>query len=106
MTLPQDYAPIIALFIAIPVVACALYLLAGWLLGRQRRACPACAQKEVRCVQWIRATVLIDGRRAPDSWCYYLCDACGARFKQHLGKDYEVPSDEEWEAQCSEAIKR
>ncbi|MFA6543883.1 MAG: hypothetical protein WCS99_05635 [Limisphaerales bacterium] len=78
-----------------------LYLIAGWLLTRQRRVCPTCGRRALRRVQWILATVIIDGHRAPDSWTYFLCESCGARFKQHLGRDLEIPTEAEWTQDCS-----
>jgi hypothetical protein len=78
-----------------------LYLLVVRLLVRQREVCPSCGEQTLRLVQFIRATVIIDGRRAPDAWRYLLCESCGSRYKQHIGREMEVPFDEEWEHYCS-----
>ena len=78
-----------------------LYLLGGWMASRRRWICPTCKSRALRCVQWIHATVMIDGRRAPDSWSYFSCDSCGAHFKQHLGRDFVTPSAEEWIQYCA-----
>jgi hypothetical protein len=47
------------------------------------RKCPACSERGLKSVNFIRATIVIDGRRAPDFWSYYECDRCGAGFKLH-----------------------
>jgi len=78
----------------------------AWFYLRGSRAdcdapCPACGKQSLRYRQWILATVIINGKRAPDSWCYLLCESCGARYKQHRGRDFEIPSDEEWNRHCS-----
>lgn len=72
----------------------------GWLVSRRRETCLACSRRALRCVQWIRATVLIEGRRAPDSWSYYLCESCGAHYKLHRGS-WSLAPDEEWAQHCS-----
>jgi hypothetical protein len=59
-----------------------------------RRRCPACGQRALKCVNWIRATVRVDGRRAPDTWSYYICQRCGAAHKLHRGKWEGVPQGE------------
>jgi hypothetical protein len=59
-----------------------------------RRRCPACGERGLKCVNFIRATVVIDGRRAPDSWSYYVCELCGAGFKLHRGELSSVTADE------------
>lgn len=41
------------------------------------------------------ATIIVDGKRAPDSWAYYCCERCGARFKKH-GERFEPADAEEW----------
>lgn len=63
--------------------------------------CPKCEKRELTLVNWIRATVLINNQRAPDSWSYYLCERCNSRLKLHR----DVWSDvniEEWTANCAE----
>ena len=95
---PAQIAVIVGIVAGIPII----YFFAGWLLSGRRRVCPSCGRRSLRCVQWIRATVLIDGRRAPDSWIYFLCESCGARLKRHLDRDFEVPSEAEWAQYCSQ----
>lgn len=80
----------------------ALYFLAGWLLAKHRGICPSCHRRALRCVQWIRATIVVNGQRAPDSWSFFLCESCGARWKRHLGRGLESPSEDEWVQYCLE----
>ena len=56
---------------------------------------PTCDERGLKRVNWIRATVLIDGKRVPDSWSYDICEKCGARFKFHHGEWGAVPDNEE-----------
>jgi hypothetical protein len=77
------------------VAAVGLYALLGWLVMLRRKPCPYCGVKAVQVVSFVRATVLVDGKRAPDSWSYCECDICHARFKDHCGA-ITIPSDEEW----------
>jgi hypothetical protein len=67
----------------------------------QAAMCPSCSNRTLRRVQFIRATVLRDGQRAPDSWSYFLCSSCGVRLKQHLGAAFTTPTEEEWAQHCS-----
>jgi hypothetical protein len=97
---PAQTAAVLAVVVGIP----ALYFLAGWFIGRRRQVCPTCSRRALRCVQWIRATVLIEGRRAPDSWSYFLCESCGAHFKRHIGREFEVPSEAEWAQYCAHRV--
>lgn len=60
-------------------------LVAAMMLAYYRRPCPACGKRGLKCVNFLRATVLINGQRAPDSCAYYDCERCGARFKLHHG---------------------
>lgn len=59
-----------------------------------RRVCPACGLRGLKCVNFIRATVLVEGKRAPDHWAYYVCEKCGAAFKLHHGAWGPVPEEE------------
>jgi hypothetical protein len=59
-----------------------------------RPPCPACGRRGLTCVNWIRATVLVKGRRVPDSWSYFVCERCGAAHKLHHGKWGCVPEAE------------
>src|SRR5687768_7758059 len=75
------------------------YVAACFAANRKREKCPVCAAKKLRCVQSIRATVLIDGKRAPDSWSYFECEACGAHRKLHRG-ELSIVADDEWQHYC------
>lgn len=59
--------------------------------------CPQCQERGLIRVFWVKAAVLVNGRRAPDSWSYYLCEKCGSRLKSHRGTWSEV-GDKEWSA--------
>jgi hypothetical protein len=84
------------------VVALALLLLTGWRAGRKRRKCPACDANSMRIVGLNQTKTSIDGRRVLDPWSLYVCDACGARFKDHLGS-YSVAIEAEWASQTAAA---
>jgi len=88
----------IAITIGLGVLAIFASVL-GYLSGR-RTPCPTCGHPGLRTVNWIRATILVDGRRAPDSWTYHWCEACGGRFKRR-GGSWVVPSSEEWDHYAS-----
>lgn len=85
-------------FIVIACVAAAigLYFLLAWLAMRSRKPCPYCGVKAVQTVNSVLATIIVDGKRMPDSWSYCECDVCHARYKDHRGV-IETPSDEEWQ---------
>lgn len=59
--------------------------------------CPQCQEHGLVSINWIRATILVDGQRAPDSWSYYSCERCNAHLKLHRGAWSEV-NNEEWMA--------
>ena len=61
-----------------------------------RLRCPACKTRGLRGAQFIRATVLIDGRTAPAAWSFYRCPACGGRFRQDVGSPMRTAADDEW----------
>src|SRR4051794_3158692 len=67
------------------VVPSAAFVLAV-VAARRPRECPLCGRRELRCVNFIKATVVSNSRRAPDSWSYHACRACGAEFKFHRGQ--------------------
>jgi hypothetical protein len=72
-------------------------LLYGLLLvfaALHRGRCAACGQRGLKCVGATLATVVVNGRRAPDSWSYYACDKCGAAFKLHCDQWTRVPAEE------------
>lgn len=53
-------------------------------------------------VQWIRATVLIEGQRAPASWTYYRCPTCGERYRRDLGGPMVEANDDDWRRDVGE----
>ncbi len=84
-----------AVLALLPVILYGLRLLVNWILtADDRRPCPACGQRGLRWVNLIKATILVNGRRAPDCWVYYCCKTCGAGFKLHRGVWIRVPDEE------------
>ena len=75
-----------------------LYVLAGITLALKKkflpRCCPACGVRALRSINFIMATVLVNGKRAPDSWEYLLCMSCGKALEVNRGQ-WETPSPEE-----------
>ncbi|QDV72745.1 hypothetical protein K2D_09100 [Planctomycetes bacterium K2D] len=80
--------PMLGVLICISVVAVPvfLYLAVGYWLRIRRGICPACGQKRLKMVNFVRATIEVDGERAPDAWSYHECEHCNKRFKQHRGR--------------------
>jgi len=80
------------------LVAVGLTALIGFVCGTlaaradAKRPCPACQQAALRWVTAVRATIEVDGQRAPDSWAFYECRACGTRLKDHRGQ-WKQPTD-------------
>lgn len=85
--------------LAVVATAALAYLAALFAVSRHRKRCPACGLKTLRYVQCTRATVLIEGRRAPDSWTYFECETCCSHQKQHRGI-FSVVADDEWQRYC------
>lgn len=73
-------------------------------MGLFSHRCPKCQEKKLESRGAIRATVLINGKRAPDSWTYYECTACAARWKKYISgtsydrPEWQTPSDDEWKS--------
>lgn len=90
-----SFVAIVALIVivALGLTACVVFV-GGTLAQRaeSQRPCPECGAQALRWVTFLRATVLVDGRRAPDSWSLHECEACGVRLKDHRGT-WEVPSE-------------
>lgn len=85
----------VTLLVLSPAILYGLGLAAAALASTfYRRRCPACGRRGLRCVNFIRAAVVIDGRRAPDRWSYYVCELCGAGFKLHRGQWHRVEAGE------------
>ena len=58
------------------------------------RRCPTCNIRALHSVNFIKATILVNGRRAPDCWEYLLCTSCRKPFKLHHGKWEDVSAEE------------
>jgi hypothetical protein len=84
-----------AMLVLSPAILYGLALAAAALASAfYRRTCPACGRRGLKCVNFIRATVLVDGHRAPDYWSYYVCELCGAGYKLHHGNWLAVGAEE------------
>jgi hypothetical protein len=81
----------IALLVLSPAILYGLLLV--W-VACYRRLCPACGHRSLNSVNFIKATVVVNGQRAPDSWSYYLCGHCAAEYKLHHGVWSGVPESE------------
>jgi hypothetical protein len=76
---------LVACLIVVPIVVCIS------VITREKPIeCPECSAKAMKWVGSVRAH-----RRKAYYARFYLCECCGARFKDHLGK-YSAPSDDEW----------
>jgi hypothetical protein len=71
-----------------------------------RDKCACCGKRTLKTVEFIKATVIIDGQRAPDSWGYYLCENCGARYKKHHRGTWEDVTQSEWELYVEKKVVR
>lgn len=59
-----------------------------------RDVCPGCGQRALVMVNFIRATVIVDGKTAPDSWSCHVCESCGSRWRGR-GREWEpIPEGE------------
>jgi predicted RNA-binding Zn-ribbon protein involved in translation (DUF1610 family) len=56
-----------------------------------RSRCPRCGKRGLKIIGGYLATVMVDGKRAPDSSTDYACDKCGAVMRWHRGEWKEVP---------------
>jgi hypothetical protein len=66
------------------------------LLDALRPRCPTCGKRGLRTAQFLRLTVVLDGKRAPAAWYYYRCPACGGRFRQENQDAIHAATDEDW----------
>jgi C4-type Zn-finger protein len=48
--------------------------------------CPNCGKGTLQIVNFFKATVLINGRRAPDSYMILECSHCGYRYHKSKGQ--------------------
>jgi hypothetical protein len=77
-----------------------------WFRRILRKRCPTCGQRSLVFRNGFLATVVVDGKRAPDSWYYYECSACGARLKSHLHRDFVSATDVEWDRDVTQRLSR
>ena len=81
-----------------------IYLLASAIMRggpnvrKREDLCPTCGQNELRVVTFLRLTIIIDGRQAPDSCTFLRCKHCHAKFSRRSGGDLIPVSEEEWHA--------
>jgi predicted RNA-binding Zn-ribbon protein involved in translation (DUF1610 family) len=66
--------------------------------------CPGCGARRLERLNWLRATILVEGLRAPGSWTYYRCRNCRSHFKKALNGAWETPTDSEWEQYVVAAV--
>ncbi len=86
------------LLVLSPAILYGIALFAAALSTRfYRSRCPRCRERGLRQVNFIRATVLINGQRAPDHWADYECGKCGALLRWH---------HDQWEAVSEAAVRR
>ena len=55
--------------------------------------CKECGQRGLKCVGGAKATIVVDGKRAPDSWLDYRCPKCDALFRKHRGVWTRIVND-------------
>lgn len=86
----MPWALTLLLIVVLPIAACILFGVALQLKTKWfPRRCPCCGVGALQQTDWIRATIVIYGRRAPDSWSDYRCAHCAAMFRQRLGRRME-----------------
>jgi hypothetical protein len=79
------------LLVLSPAILYGIALIAVGLASRfYRSRCPECRQRGLKMIDFIKATVLINGRRAPDHWADYKCEKCGVVLRWHH-KQWERP---------------
>jgi hypothetical protein len=67
---------------------------------KEERDLPFLRRRALKFAVRILTSVIIQGRKAPDTWTYFVCESCGAHYKRYDG-DFVVPSDQEWAEFCS-----
>jgi DNA-directed RNA polymerase subunit RPC12/RpoP len=77
---------LLALTLILLLLGIAVYLLFGWWasysLKSHREDCPNCGQKTLKIVNFLKATVLVNGQRAPDTYTIYQCEQCQKRYSK------------------------
>lgn len=97
----QDFPTLLLVLLTVFAVAALLYLSAVLFMALRRGVCPACQKRALRCVQWIRTTSVVDGKKIPDMRSYHACVACGAHFRKNLDASFTPASDMEWRQYCT-----
>ena len=64
-------------------------------MGRlfEKRKCPGCGEPTLETFNFIKATIVVDGQRAPDSYKLVRCQNCSAEWKLR-GERFEPHSAE------------
>ena len=70
-----------------------------------RARCPTCNRPGIEVVQFLRATVVVDGKRGPAAWSYLSCPHCGGRFRQDVNGPCVVADEEDWLANVERRSK-
>jgi hypothetical protein len=84
----------IALVLFNPATLCVVALVATALATRfYRSRCPQCQQRGLKAINFVRATVIINGQRAPDHWADYECEMCGAVVRWHHDQWEPTPAN-------------
>ena len=83
------------LLVLSPAILYGIALIAVGLSTRfYRSRCPKCEQRGLKMIDFIQATVVINGKRAPDHWADYECEKCRAIVRWHHAKWEPVPPSE------------
>lgn len=89
---------LMSLLVLLPAILYGIALIAVGLTARfYRSRCPECQQRGLKMIGFIRATVLINGQRAPDHWTDYRCLKCGVVRRWHR---------KQWESVSQAAVRR
>jgi hypothetical protein len=70
-----------------------------WLIQSSREtpleACPHCHANMLEVIHFLRATVVINGKRAPDSYFVYHCSNCKKPYQKSLRDEIFVELEDE-----------
>lgn len=91
----------IAVSCLIIVITSQLFDFYQYFIKAKAKKCPTCKNGNLKGINFIRATsVSEEGKRHPNSWSYYECEACKERFKVFINGDTITPTSSEWEMHC------
>jgi hypothetical protein len=80
------------LLVLSPAILYGVALLATALSMRfYRGRCPTCRRRGLKPVDFCLATVLVNGKRAPDHWADYECEQCGSLVRWHHSAWEAIP---------------